>query len=64
MTETQARSALHSAQTKMETALTEYNQARAALQRITGEVHAVDTATAMKFTQAAGAATGHIQADC
>ncbi len=64
MTETQARSAMHSAQVKIEAAMKEYKQALEALHRITGAVHSVDATTALKFNQATGSASDHITADC
>lgn len=64
MTEVQARSAFNTAQKKLDAALAEYKQAGAALHRITGQVHAVNETTAMKFSQLMGEAPASNKADC
>lgn len=60
-----ARQAFNAAQQELESAIAKYNDARATLQRETGEFIATDRNIAHKFTAATGIATGQYKkTDC
>lgn len=63
MTETKARQAFTTAQLKLEQAFTEFNQAKAALESITGQRAAMNAPLINAFGHMAGAADSLVLAD-
>lgn len=67
MTETEARKAFNTADAELQNALSKYQQARAALHRVTGEFHGSDAKLVTQFNQAMRAPAGgadRLVADC
>lgn len=68
MTETEARKAFNTARTSLQAALTKYDTARHALQRVTGEFPGADQKLSLQFSSALSAsdapAAGPVKADC
>jgi len=59
MTETEARKAFHAASSTLQEALAQYQRARAALHRITGEFAGTDQALSLQFSSACAGLQGH-----
>lgn len=63
MTETQARQAFTTAQLKLEKAITEFNQAKTALESITGQRAAMNAPLINAFSHMTGASDSLVLAD-